>query len=42
MEDWEIDKGIEPAINYEHDYIESYMKNDTLIPFALKFVLIPR
>src|SRR3954465_9602152 len=23
-EDWEIDKGIEPAINYEHDYIESY------------------
>ena len=25
-EDWEIDKGIEPAINYEHDYIESYVK----------------
>src|SRR3954452_24863744 len=23
-EDWEIDKGIEPAINYEQDYIESY------------------
>src|SRR3954468_8948528 len=21
-EDWEINKGIEPAINYEHDYIE--------------------
>src|SRR3954465_15644297 len=27
-EDWEIDKGIEPAINYEHDYIESYVKTD--------------
>src|ERR1041384_5881304 len=25
-EDWEIDKGIEPAIKYEHDYIESYVK----------------
>src|SRR4051812_7273239 len=25
-EDWEIDKGIEPSINYEHDYIESYVK----------------
>src|SRR3954469_15726787 len=25
-EDWEIDKGIEPIINYEHDYIESYVK----------------
>src|SRR3954467_8886119 len=25
-EDWEIDKVIEPAINYEHDYIESYVK----------------
>ena len=39
-EDWEIDKGIEPAINYEHDYIESYVKTDYL-PFALKLVLIP-
>src|SRR3954466_9400890 len=27
-EDREIDKGIEPAINYEHDYIESYAKTD--------------
>src|SRR3954471_2168298 len=27
-EDWEIDKGIETAINYEHDYIESYVKTD--------------
>ena len=26
--DREIDKGIEPAINYEHDYIESYVKTD--------------
>src|SRR4051812_38901758 len=25
---WEIDKGIEPTINYEHDYIESYVKTD--------------
>src|SRR3954462_7014236 len=25
-EDWEIDKGIESTINYEHDYIESYVK----------------
>src|SRR3954466_7031824 len=26
--DWEIHKDIEPAINYEHDYIESYVKTD--------------
>src|SRR3954466_7560623 len=25
-EDWEIDTGIESTLNYEHDYIESYMK----------------
>src|SRR3954468_14019347 len=40
-EDWEIDKGIEPPINYGHDYIESYVKLITLIPFALKLDLIP-
>ena len=27
-EDWEIDKGIEPALNCEHDYIKSYVKTD--------------
>src|SRR4051812_11605253 len=40
-EDWEIYKGIEPAINYKHDYIESYVKLIILIPFALRLVLIP-
>src|SRR4051812_26226714 len=35
-EDWEIDKGIEPAINYEHDYIESYVKTDYLNTFCSK------
>src|SRR3954470_23334006 len=32
-EDWEIDKGIKPAINYEHDYIESYVKTDNFNTF---------
>src|SRR3954469_24681599 len=40
-EDWEIDKGIEPAINYEHDYIESYVKTDYFNTFVLRLVLIP-
>src|SRR3954469_11655866 len=35
-EDWEIDKGIEPAINYEHDYIESYVKTDYFNTFCSK------
>src|SRR3954466_7120796 len=35
-EDWEIDKGIEPAINYEHDYIESYVKTDYFNTFGSK------
>ena len=39
-EDWEIDKGIEPAINYEHDYIESYVKTDCFKSFVLRLVLI--
>src|SRR3954471_24515322 len=38
-EDWEIDKGIEPAINYEHDYIESYMKTDYFNTFCSKIGL---
>src|SRR3954469_5689646 len=38
-EDWEIDKGIEPAINYEHDYIESYVKTDYLNTFCSKIGL---
>ena len=29
--DWEIDKGIEPVINYEHEYIESYVKIEKLL-----------
>src|SRR3954462_11813882 len=33
-EGWEIDKGIEPAINYEHDYIESYVKTDYFNTFC--------
>ena len=40
-EDWEIDKGIEPAINYEHDYIESYVKTGYFNTFCSKIVLIP-
>src|SRR3954467_15517883 len=40
-EDWEIDKGIEPAVNYEHDYIESYVKTDYFNTFCSKIVLIP-
>src|SRR3954466_16337834 len=40
-EDWEIDKGIEHAINYEHDYIESYVKTDYFNTFCLKLFFIP-
>src|SRR4051812_9744575 len=38
-EDWEIDKGSEPAINYEHDYIESYVKTDYFNTFSSKIAL---
>src|SRR4051812_2983122 len=38
-EDWEIDKGIEPVINYEHDYIESYVKIDYFNTFCSKIGL---
>src|SRR3954469_13657205 len=38
-EDLEIDKGIEPVINYEHDYIESYVKNDYFNTFCSKIGL---
>src|SRR3954467_496456 len=38
-EEWEIDKGIEPAIDYGHDYIESYMKNDYFNTFCSKIGL---
>ena len=38
-EDWEIDKGIEPAINYEHDYVESYVKSDYFNTFCSKIGL---
>src|ERR1041384_4965386 len=38
-EDWEIDKGIEPAINYEHNYIESYVKTDYFNTFCSKIGL---
>src|SRR4051812_16946656 len=38
-EDWEIDKGIEPAINYEYDYIESYVKTDYFNTFCSKIGL---
>src|ERR1043165_8973028 len=38
-EDWEIDKGIEPAINNEHDYIESYVKTDYFNTFFSKICL---
>ena len=38
-EDWEIDKGIEPTINYEHDYIESYVKTDYFNTFCSKIGL---
>src|SRR4051812_45520907 len=38
-EEWEIDKGIEPAINYEHDYIESYVKTDYFNTFCSKIGL---
>src|SRR3954464_987289 len=38
-EDWEIDKGIEPAINYEHDYIESYVKDNYFNTFCSKIGL---
>src|SRR3954466_11118542 len=37
--DWEIDKGIEPAINYEHDYIETYVKIDYFNTFCSKIGL---
>src|SRR3954462_4107763 len=37
--DWEIDKGIEPVINYEHDYIESYAKTDYFNTFCSKIGL---
>src|ERR1041385_3898604 len=38
-EDWEIDKGIEPTITYEHDYIESYVKTDSFNAFCPKIGL---
>ena len=38
-EGWEIDKGIELAINYEHDYIESYVKTDYFNNFCSKIGL---
>src|SRR4051812_27156194 len=38
-QDWEIDKGIEPVINYEHDYIESYVKPDYFNTFCAKIHL---
>src|ERR1043165_6771200 len=38
-EDWEIDKGIETAINYEHGYIESYVKTDYFSTFCSKIGL---
>src|SRR3954471_2416155 len=38
-EDWEIDKGMEPAINYEHDYIESYAKTGYFNTFCSKIGL---
>src|SRR3954466_4520529 len=38
-EDWEIDKGIEPIINYEHGYIESYVKTDYFNTFCSKIGL---
>ena len=36
---WEIDKVIEPARNYEHDYIESYVKTDYFNNFCSKIGL---
>src|SRR5438874_1225481 len=38
-EDWEIDKGFESTINYEYDYIESYVKTDYLNTFFSKIGL---
>src|SRR4051812_1250794 len=38
-EDWEIDKGIEPTIDYGHDYIESYVKTDYFNTFCSKISL---
>src|SRR3954463_1960645 len=38
-EDWEIDKGIEPVINCERDYIESYLKTDYFNTFCSKIGL---
>src|SRR4051812_15812213 len=38
-EDWEIYKGIEPTINQEHDYIESYVKTNYINTFCFKIGL---
>ena len=38
-EDWEIDKGIELVINYEHDYIKSYVETDYFNTFCDKIGL---
>src|SRR4051812_20288273 len=38
-EDWEIDKGIEHTINYEHDCIQSYVKTDYFNTFCSKIGL---
>ena len=38
-EDWEIDKGNESAINYGHDYIESYVKTDYFNTFCARIGL---
>src|SRR4051812_35411843 len=39
-EDCENHKGNEPVINYEHDYIESYVKTDYFNTFSNKIGLV--
>ena len=41
-EDWEIDKGNDPTINYEHDCIETCVKTDYFNTFCAKIGLDSR
>ena len=39
IEDWEIDKGKEPGINYEYDCIKSFVETDSFNKLSAKFGL---
>ena len=42
IEDWEMDKGKDPGINYEYDCIKSLLKLKKLISLVLNMGSIPK